>query len=215
MDKNKVISDAESYIKQLLGQETTGHDYDHAFRVYQTALKIQRAEGGNLFLISLSAWLHDADDVKLFPDEKGEERHASAFLEKEGVDEEDIRTIIRIISEISFKGEDSVKPKTLEGQIVQDADRLDALGAMGIARTFAYGGAKGRKIYDPEVKPVLSMDEKTYRNHVSTSVNHFYEKLFKLKDLMNTKTAYQMAVRRERFMKDYLAEFYLEAEGKD
>ncbi|MCI2068418.1 MAG: HD domain-containing protein [Bacilli bacterium] len=209
---NQTIENAKKYAEELFQREATGHDFEHTQRVYLNALAIQKTAGGDLFLISLAAYLHDVDDVKLFKEE-GDLPHARQFLTQEGADIENIEKICQIIHEISFKGKESVKPSTLEGQIVQDADRLDALGAIGIARAFAYGGAKGRKMYDPNVKPRLDMDEKTYRSNEGTTINHFYEKLLLLESLMNTPEGKKIAHERTCFMKDFLAEFFLENEG--
>lgn len=130
-----------------------------------------------------------------------------------GVDQNTITAIVQIIDEISYAGSDSVVPKSLEGKCVQDADRLDAIGAIGIARAFAYGGNHGRMMYHPDRKPVMNMGGEEYRNHTSTTINHFYEKLFRLKDLMNTDTARKIAQSREDYMKEFVAEFMDEWEG--
>lgn len=212
MDKEKTIEEAGEYIKELLGSDTTGHDFFHSERVYKTSLKIAKSEGGDSFVIGLAAWLHDADDVKLFS-ESSDLEHARQFMTKHEVGSNIQERVCKIIHEISFKGTDSVKPSSLEGKIVQDADRLEAIGAIGIARAFAYGGKTGRKIYDPAEKPLLNMDEKTYRAHFDTSINHFYEKLLNLKDMMNTKTGKKLAESRHKFMENYLDEFFAEWNG--
>ena len=158
--------------------------------------------------MQLAALLHDVDDVKLSPETHDTKKNAVRFMKNSGVDDKVIASVCKIIDEVSFAGTDSVVPSTLEGKCVQDADRLDAIGAIGIARTFAYGGSKGRRIHDPDIKPMTNM------NHNSTSINHFYEKLLLLKDMMNTETAKKMAMHRQAVMKEYLVEFMAEWEGE-
>lgn len=206
---------AEAYIRNVFQNEFSGHDFFHSMRVCKTAVRIAREEGADLEETALIALLHDVDDVKLSPATHERKDRAASFLKEEGVEEEKIGRILKAIDEISFRGTDSVTPSTLEGRCAQDADRLDALGAVGIARTFAYGGSRGRVLYDPAEPPALRMDEAAYHARVSTSVNHFYEKLFLLKDLMNTRYAKTLAARREAFMREYLAHFYAEWEGCD
>ena len=210
--ENHIIENALSYIKELFREDYSGHDYHHSVRVYNNAITIARKEGGNILKIKLGALLHDVDDRKLFGTSDTLE-HARHFLAVNGIDSEAAEEICSIIKSVSFKGNGTTAPDTLEGKIVQDADRLDALGAIGIARTFAYGGHKGRPIYDPCEKPVESMTPKEYENHVSTSINHFYEKLLKLKYLMNTDAAKAMAEHRHDFLEQYLEEFTSEWDG--
>ncbi len=209
-----IIENAISYIKELFQNEFSGHDYFHTMRVYRTALKIAEIEKADPFIVSLAALLHDVDDYKLSLDTYETKEKARTFLKDQGIDEIVISQIIDIIDSVSFKGKDSVIPSSIEGKCVQDADRLDALGAMGIARTFAYSGSHQRILHDPEIPPLMDMNEKTYRNHTSTAINHFYEKLFLIKDMLNTDTAREIAQHREAFMKDFLDEFFLEWEGK-
>lgn len=204
---------ALEYVKKIFQNDSGGHDYFHTFRVYKMATYIADKEGANREIVQLAALLHDADDRKLFPETYESKEHARHFLVSNGVDQNTITAIVQIIDEISYAGSDSVVPKSLEGKCVQDADRLDAIGAIGIARAFAYGGNHGRMMYHPDRKPVMNMDGEEYRNHTSTTINHFYEKLFRLKDLMNTDTARIIAQSREDYMKEFVAEFMDEWEG--
>ena len=177
------------------------------------AVKLAEQEHADLTIVRLAALLHDVDDVKLSPETYANKDRAAGFLRTHGVSEARIKAICDIIGEVSFRGSDSITPETMEGKCVQDADRLDALGAIGIARAFAYGGSRHRVMHDPEVKPTESMNGTQYQSHCATTVNHFYEKLFLLKDLMNTDMAKKIAEQRERYMKRYLAEFLEEWDG--
>ena len=163
----------------------------------------------------MAALLHDVDEIKLSTDTYAAKKNAVNFMTVNKIDKETINAVCKIIDEISFAGTDSVVPDTIEGKCVQDADRLDAIGAIGIARTFAYGGSKGRKIYDPEKKPKMGMNKEEYRNDQdSTSINHFYEKLLLLEDMMNTTEGKKLAEHRQAVMKGFLNEFMIEWEGK-
>ena len=177
------------------------------------AVKLAEQEHADLAIVQLAALLHDVDDVKLSPETCANQDRAAGFLREHGISEDRIKTICDIIGEVSFRGSDSVTPETMEGKCVQDADRLDALGAIGIARAFAYGGSRRRVMHDPEIRPVEHMDGAQYQSHCATTVNHFYEKLFLLKDLMNTGAAKEIAKQRENYMKRYLAEFMEEWDG--
>ena len=184
-------------------------------RVYRLAMRIAEQENADMLIVQLAALLHDVDDVKLSPETHDTKKNAVRFMKNSGVDDKVIASVCKIIDEVSFVGTDSVVPSTLEGKCVQDADRLDAIGAIGIARTFAYGGSKGRRIHDPDIKPMTNMNKADYnQNHNSTSINHFYEKLLLLKDMMNTETAKKMAMHRQAVMKEYLVEFMAEWEGE-
>ena len=209
----QLIKSTIAYVKEVFATDFSGHDYFHTMRVYKMATNIAMKENADLQLVQLAALLHDVDDRKLSPKTCENKDRAVAFMRGQGLCEETIARVKDIIGEVSFMGTDSVVPKTLEGKCVQDADRLDALGAMGIARAFAYGGNHNRIMYDPEMKPALNMSKEEYQNHVSTTVNHFYEKLFLLKDMMNTESAKAIAEHRERYMKDYIDEFMDEWEG--
>ena len=211
---NAIIDDAIRFVENIFKDDRSGHDFFHTMRVYNTATEIAKSEGADIGIVQLSALLHDADDIKLSPETHENKDRAVGFLKAHGVPQDRIDRICTIIGEISFKGSDSAVPATIEGKCVQDADRLDAIGAVGIARAFAYGGNHNRVIHDPEIEPKLNMNEEEYRNHVATTVNHFYEKLFLLKDLMNTDTAKKIADKRHEYMKTYISEFNDEWNGK-
>jgi len=209
----EVLRATESYIQNHFEDEGSGHDWWHIFRVRNLALKIAQKEGGDLFLVEMSALLHDLDDWKL--NGSSTISKSKIWLEQNGVAATEKAKILAIIEQVSFKGE-GVKNKAVspEAKIVQDADRLDAMGAIGVARTFAYGGSKNRLIYHPGIKPVIHTDFESYKNNTAPTLNHFYEKLLLLKDLLNTETAKEMAHKRHRFMKDFLHQFYEEWENK-
>ena len=209
----QLIENTINYVKEIFKNEYSGHDYFHTMRVYNMALRIAKEENANTLIVSLAALLHDVDDVKLSPQTSKNKDNARKFLNDNNIDSKSIDLICEIIDEISYKGSESVSPKTLEGKCVQDADRLDAIGAIGIARAFAYGGNHNRVMHDPNEPPSLNMNEEEYRKHISTTVNHFYEKLFNLKELMNTDTAMKIAEERNRYMKEYIVEFMNEWDG--
>lgn len=211
----QIISDAIAFIRAAFAGDSSGHDYYHSMRVYQTALLIAEREHADAGIVALAALLHDVDDRKLSPQTHAHKDNAVRFLTEHGVSEESIRRICLIIDEVSFSGSDSVRPSTLEGQCVQDADRLDALGAIGIARTFAYGGSHGRAIYDPDDPPMLNMNRAEYKKRVSSSLNHFYEKLFLLKDMMSTDYGRKIAEKRDIYMREFAARFMAEWDGAD
>jgi uncharacterized protein len=210
--EDTVVQKTVDFVRNTLANDTTGHDWWHIYRVWQTALYIAEQEQADTFLVQLGALLHDIADWKFHEgDEKASARVARGWLLNFELPEAIIESVCDIINEVTFKGA-GVKSqiKTLEGKIVQDADRLDALGAMGIARAFTYGGYKQRPLYDPAIKPVLHSSFEAYKNHQGTTINHFYEKLLLLKDLMNTATAKQLAQTRHQFMEEYLAHFFAE-----
>ena len=203
------------FIQGIFSGDSSGHDYYHTIRVYKLATKIAKQENADVKIVQLAALLHDVDDIKLSPDTYVTKKNAVDFMTINKIDGKRIEAVCKIIDEVSFAGTDSVVPDTIEGKCVQDADRLDAIGAIGIARTFAYGGSKGRRIHDPDIKPMTNMNKADYnQNHNSTSINHFYEKLLLLKDMMNTETAKKMAMHRQAVMKEYLVEFMAEWEGE-
>ncbi|OPJ62757.1 HD domain-containing protein [Clostridium oryzae] len=215
MNKKIIIEKTLEYVKNKMYGESSGHDWYHVYRVHKTAKYIAEKENADMFVVELAALLHDIGDWKL--NEKGEdmgEELASEWLSSLSVPDEEINKVTTIISTMSFKGGavDSTQ-STMEGKVVQDADRLDAIGAIGIARTFAYGGHKGREIYDPEIKACHFENFDQYKNNKGTSINHFYEKLLLLKDLINTETGRKIAEKRHKFMEDYLAEFFNEWNG--
>jgi uncharacterized protein len=213
---SKIIERIKIYIEKEFKGETTGHDYWHMIRVWQMAKKISKNEGGNLFVIELGALLHDIDDWKFNSGSiKDGSKKATILLKKYDVDKDIIDQVCYIIDNISFKGA-LVKNemKTVEGRIVQDADKLDAMGAVGVARVFAYGASKNREIYNPKIRPILHKSFASYKKGNGTSINHFYEKLLLLKNRMNTKTARIIAEQRHKFMKNYLKEFFAEWDGR-
>ena len=189
----ELIEQAKKYVEDFFKDDFSGHDYYHTLRVYNLAKTLSKVEGGNKKIIELSALLHDVDDYKLVKQNKEPYHNAKIFLRKNNVDEETIEEICNVISKISYKGTDTEIPETLEGKIVQDADRLDAIGAIGIGRTFAYGGSKGISMHIPSYKYKENMDAEEYYNNKGTTISHFYEKLLKLKELMNTKEANRIA----------------------
>ena len=201
----------KEFVKDLLAKEYSGHDYYHCIRVYNNAMLICKDMDCDKQLVSVASLLHDVDDAKLF-DSKDYD-NARKILNDLNYEKDFIEKVINIIKDVSFKGKDSVIPSSLEGKIVQDADRLDAIGAIGIARTFAYGGNHNRLIYDPSIKPNLNMDYNQYKNANNPTINHFYEKLLLLKDMMNLEKSKEIATHRHKIMEDYLKEFYDEWDG--
>lgn len=210
-----MIERAIAYIRRVFADDFSGHDAEHTLRVYRLARAIAWEEGADPRITALAALLHDVDDRKLSPATTAGKLRARAFLEDERMDAEQIERVLTAISEVSFRGTDSVVPSTLEGMCVQDADRLDAMGAIGIARTFAFGGSRGRSIYTPGEEAMPHMDGKTYESRTTgCSINHFYEKLLLLKDRMNTSAGRRMAEHRHKVLEDFLAEFLEEWEGR-
>ena len=204
---------ALAYAREIFAGDASGHDFWHTFRVWKLAVRLADAEGADAETAALAAILHDVDDEKLSPEIAAGKLRASSFLETEGVPAVQREKILHIIGQVSYKGADSVTPDSPEGMCVQDADRLDAIGAVGIARTFAFGGSRGRPIWDPEDKPREHVDARNYRDGGCT-INHFYEKLLRLKDMMNTESARRMAERRHRVMEAWLDEFFAEWRGE-
>ncbi|MCK3685526.1 HD domain-containing protein [Maribellus sp. YY47] len=213
IQEKEVIKRTEAHVKQLFDGEGSGHDWWHIYRVRNLALKISEKEGGDLFIIEMAALLHDLDDWKLKTEK--EASRTEAWLHQVQVDNDQQERILQVISEVSFKGaEVETLATTTEAKIVQDADRLDAIGAIGIARTFAYGGNKGRSMYDPETPPVMHNNFEAYKKNNGPTINHFYEKLLLLKDRLNTVTAIEMAEKRHTYMETFLARFCAEWDGE-
>jgi uncharacterized protein len=196
-----IIENAKAFAKDIFSADSSGHDYHHTLRVWALARTIGEAEGADMAVVELAALLHDVDDHKLSPETAENKDRAVTFLRSQTVPESDIRKIVRIIDQISFS-RNTLPPDTLEGKCVQDADRLDAMGAIGIARTFAFGGSHGRAMHDPD------------GSDRSSSIAHFYDKLLLLKDRMNTETGHRLAQHRHAYLEYFLAEFLSEWDGK-
>ena len=216
MNHPHILTQTEAYVKESLSGEGSGHDWWHIYRVRQNALAIAQHEAVDAFVVQLAALLHDIADHKFHDgDETVGPRVARAWLEQLNVEPAVIDHVCRIIADISFKGAGVDTPMhSLEGQVVQDADRLDAIGAIGIARAFAYGGHKNRLLYDPDISPEAHTSFDAYKNSQAPTINHFYEKLLLLKDRMNTPTARRLAESRHAFMEMYLQQFFAEWNGE-
>jgi uncharacterized protein len=212
MTDEQIIAETITFVKQTLNYAEGGHDWWHINRVWVNAKKIAEYERCDMFTVELAALLHDIADSKFHNgDEEVGPATAGKFLRELGVNEDRVNHVQQIIRHISFKGSfDGIAFSSPELSVVQDADRLDAIGAIGIARTFSYGGFKGREIYNPDVPPNLTMTKEKYKNSSAPSLNHFYEKLLLLKDKMNTPTGKKLAQQRHEFMEAYLKQFYLE-----
>ncbi len=219
MKKNleeKIIQNTIEFVQAELKNAEGGHDWFHTERVYKNALLILKQERANRLVVILGALLHDIADYK-FTGGKEEigPKKAEVFLKTQQLPQEIIEEVVKIVENTSFKGGNfQQKWTSKELEIVQDADRLDAIGAIGIARTFNYGGYKNRKIYDPKIKPNLKMTPEEYKKSTTPTINHFYEKLLLLKDKMNTPTGKKIAKKRHAFMEGFLKQFYAEWEGK-
>jgi uncharacterized protein len=217
MTNLEIIEATKTFVQQQLTNAEGGHDWFHVLRVFNNAKLISENENADGFIVALGALLHDIADSKFHDgDESVGPKVAREFLFKQNVDSTVIEHIIKIIENISFKSSLDGKKNfnSLELKIIQDADRLDAIGAIGIARCFNYGGFKDRKLFDPSINPNLKMTKNEYKNSDSPTINHFYEKLLLLKDKMNTKTGKRIAANRHQFMELYLKQFYAEWDGK-
>lgn len=214
MDNHKIIQHTEHFIASEFRSESSGHDWFHIDRVRKMALRIGNQERCDLFVTEMAALLHDLDDWKLNDSESNYPSRAAKWLDSMGVDAEYSLHILQIIGDVSYKGSGTETPvSSVEAAVVQDADRLDAIGAIGIARTFAYGGHKNRQIYDPSVPPVMHQNFQEYKKSTAPTINHFYEKLLLLKDRMNTETARIIAEKRHQVMENYLTQFHEEWEA--
>jgi uncharacterized protein len=216
MSNENIVNKTILFVKKKLDNAEGGHDWFHIERVYKNALSIADNEVCDDTVVKLGALLHDIADSKFHNgDETVGPQIARDFLESNKVDEATIQHVINIIENISFKGGNTEKSfSSIELDIVQDADRLDAIGAIGIARTFNYGGFKNRPLYNPNIAPKLHMSKEEYKNSQAPTLNHFYEKLLLLKDKMNTETGKQIAQERHRYMEGFLSQFYAEWDGE-
>lgn len=214
MNQNEIIQKTAEYIKLEFGDDSSGHDWWHIYRVWKNALSICEQEKADVFLVELAALLHDLDDWKFNESEDETPYRAKAWMQECGIELRIIEQVCEIIMHVSYKGARvENKMRSLEGFIVQDADRLDAIGAIGIGRAFAYGGYKNRQMYDPDSPPNLHNSFEQYKNSKSATINHFYEKLLLLKDMMNTVTAKRIAEQRHEVMLQFLDQFMREWEG--
>ena len=216
MNERDIIQKTADHVRGLLSGEGSGHDWFHIERVRNTALRIAREEGADLFIVELAALLHDVADWKFAGgDHDAGPRAARDWLESLSVPPRVIDPVTGIIKDLSFKGAGvETSMKTIEGQCVQDADRLDAIGAIGIARAFAYGGHKGRPLYDPAVPPQPHASFEAYKKNTGPTLNHFYEKLLLLQDRMTTATGRRLATHRHAYLETFLAEFLSEWSGQ-
>jgi uncharacterized protein len=210
MNKEEIILAAEEIAREVHGKDSSGHDWWHIYRVAGNARRIAQEEGADEFICVLAALLHDIADEKLTGNEKAGLEKVRNWLLAHQVESFTIDSVMEIISTMSFKGGGNPPMSSLEGKVVQDADRLDAIGALGISRVFAYSGAKEQPIHDPNLSPRDAMTPEEYRRAQSTAINHFYEKLLKLKSMMNTDFALMLAEERHRFMERFLEQFFLE-----
>lgn len=211
-----IISKTIAFVKERLANAEGGHDWFHTHRVFKNAQHIAKTENVDSLIIALGALLHDIADSKFYSgDETVGPKIAREFLFRHDVDSVVIEHVIKIIENISFKGgNEAQKFRSPELDVIQDADRLDAIGAIGIARCFNYGGFKNRSLFDPNIKPNMKMTKEEYKTSSSPTINHFYEKLLLLKDKMNTKTGRRIATNRHHFMENFLNQFYAEWDGE-
>jgi uncharacterized protein len=216
MDTTTLLEQTRAHVRHLLADDSAGHDWHHIDRVCRTALTIGREERADLVVVELAALLHDIADWKFAGgDDEAGPKAARLWLEKFQTPAETVEHVCEIIAKLSFKGAGVQTPMpSLEGKCVQDADRLDAIGAIGIGRAFAYGGYKGRLMYDPAVPPQMHESFEAYKKNTGPTLNHFYEKLLLLKDRMNTATGARLAAQRHRYMEQFLEQFLAEWRGE-
>lgn len=214
---DQLIDNTVAFVEETLKEAEGGHDWWHIYRVWKTAIRIGEKEGADMLIVQLGALLHDIADSKFHNgDETIGPRLAAEFLESQNVSKELIEKVQYIMKSISYKGGfNAVENPTIELQVVQDADRLDAIGAIGIARTFNYGGYKNRPLYDPTISPKNYDNKEAYKSNNAPTINHFYEKLLLLKDKMNTETGKVLAEERHQFMLNFLEQFYKEWEEEE
>lgn len=210
--QQKIVDQTAAHVRSQMEGDSSGHDWWHVWRVWQNSLYISRSENADRFVTELAALLHDIADWKFHDgDDLAGPKAARACLSEQSVDDSVIEHVCDIVATVSFKGAGVETPMaTLEGKIVQDADRLEAIGAIGIARCFAFGGAKGRLMHDPEEPPELHASFEDYKKKSGPSINHFYEKLLLLKDRMNTETGLKLAAHRHKVLEDFLEQFHAE-----
>jgi len=218
MNKKSIINQTVKFVRSSLQDAEGGHDWFHIERVWKNSKLIAKKEDVDLFIVELGALLHDIADAKFYNgDETVGPKKARQFLESIQVDDSIIQHIESIINNISFKNSLDTNKKTFTSKelvVIQDADRLDAMGAIGIARAFNYGGFKNRELYNPEIKPVLNQSKESYKKSAAPTINHFYEKLLLLKEKMNTETGKKIAIKRHAFMEQYLEQFFKEWNGE-
>jgi uncharacterized protein len=212
--EDEILFQAQAFVQEQLGHDASGHDWWHVERVVVLARRIAEAEGAESYVCELAALLHDVADYKIAGDEETGLRRVGGWLDGAGVEPLVAEKVLEIIRMMSFAGGNQPPMLTLEGQVVQDADRLDAMGAIGVARAFAYGGSRGRSMYDPDQAPTTYADKEAYRSSTSSTINHFYEKLLLLKDRMHTGLARQLAQERHQYLEDFLHEFMEEWQGR-
>ncbi|WLD91522.1 HD domain-containing protein [Alkalihalobacillus sp. AL-G] len=206
--KQEIIEQIKTFAKQKLKGETSGHDWFHIERVRKIATDLSEKEGADLFICEAAVLLHDVIDDKLVKDEEAALLEVKRLLSELNVEDVESAHIVEIITTMSFKGGGNQEMRTIEGKVVQDADRLDALGAIGIARTFMYAGSKGQPMHEPDLSPRMhTMSKEEYRSGKSTAINHFYEKLFQLKDRINTEAGLKIAEERHRYMETFINAF--------